>query len=139
MHVGVGHADDDDVVCVMGNRGRERTCAQAEPAHEAEADPARGEVPLDDGDLREIPLRVGHDEPVGDRRLLDERLGHDLVGNDADHARRATGPGDGEVASGQRADPHGLLHPLRHLDTLDLVHLAATLEHELGLEALEVG
>ena len=52
---------------------------------------------------------------------------------------RATGPGDGEVASGQRADAHRLLHPLRHLDTLDLVHLAPMLEHELGLEALEVG
>ena len=43
---------------------------QPEPAHEPEADPARAEVALDHGDLREVALRIGDDLAVDDRRLL---------------------------------------------------------------------
>ena len=86
LQVVVVHADDDDVVRVVRDRRRERAVAQPEAAHEPEADPAGAEVALDDGDLREVALGVGDDLPVAQRRLLDERLGHDLVGDDADHA-----------------------------------------------------
>ena len=58
-HLGVAHADDDDVVRVVRERRGEGAAAEAEAAHEAEADPARAEMALDHRDLREVALRVG--------------------------------------------------------------------------------
>src|SRR5204862_478732 len=69
-------ADGDDVVSIVRDRGGESAAFEAESAHEADADPAGAEMPLEDGDLG---------EPRGVRRL-DERLGDDLAGDDADHA-----------------------------------------------------
>ena len=58
-HRRVVHPDDDDVVRVVGDRRRERSPLQAEAAHEPEPRPARAEVPLDDGDLRQVAPGVG--------------------------------------------------------------------------------
>ena len=91
---------------------------EIEPAHEPDGHPARAEVALDHGDLREaVP---GDRVAVLDERLLDERLGHDLVRDHADHARRPALPGDREVAGGDVADADGVLDPLGHLGPLDL-------------------
>ena len=67
-------------------------CCEAEAAHEAEADAARGEVALDDRDLEEVARRVGHGEAVLDARLVLERLGDDLALDEADHAGRRRPP-----------------------------------------------
>ena len=56
-HVPIGHADDDEVVRVVRDARRERAALQPRPGDEAEPDPARREVALDDGDLREVVLR----------------------------------------------------------------------------------
>ena len=58
-HRRVVHADDDDVVRVVGDRGRDRAALQSEAAHEAESHAAGAEVPLDDRDLREVLRRIG--------------------------------------------------------------------------------
>ena len=59
-------------------------------AHEADTDAAGCKVPLDHGDLREVALGIGDREAVHDRGALDERLRHDLVGDEPDHADRAS-------------------------------------------------
>ena len=53
-HVAVGHADDDEVVRVVGDARRERAALQPRAGDEAETDAAGGEVALDDRDLREV-------------------------------------------------------------------------------------
>src|SRR5437763_1109259 len=50
-HVVVGDTEHDEVVRVVRDRRRERAAPQAGAAHEPDADAARREVPLDDGDL----------------------------------------------------------------------------------------
>ena len=69
---------------------------------------------------------------------LDERLGHDLVGDEPDRADRASVARSREVVARDRRDAHRLAHPLRHVGPDDLADRPARLEHELGLEALEV-
>ena len=88
-HRGVVHADDDDVVRVVCDRRGDRAALQPEAAHEAEPHPAGAEMALDDGDLRQVALGVGHRLAGADARLLDERIGDDLAGHDPDHARAA--------------------------------------------------
>ena len=58
-HVLVRHADDDQVVGVVSDRRRERAAPEAGPRHEAEPDTAGREMPLDDGDLRQVALGIG--------------------------------------------------------------------------------
>ena len=118
-HVVVVHADDDDVVRVVGEGRGERARLEVEAAHEPDRHPAGAEVALDDRDLREaVP---------GDRvAVLDERAPRRATRSTIwsgitpiTRARPAL-PGDGEVARGDVADAHGVLDPLRHLGPLDL-------------------
>src|SRR6476620_11555746 len=58
--------------------------AQAEAADEAEADAAGGVVALDDRDLREVALRVGHDLAAAHARYEREVLAQDLIPDQPD-------------------------------------------------------
>ena len=78
-HVVVVRPDDDEVVRVVGDARRERPTLEAGAGEEAEPDPPRREVPLDDGELDEVAFRVGDGVAVDDERLADERLRDDLV------------------------------------------------------------
>ena len=125
---------------VVRDRRRERPALEPGAAHEAEADAAGREVPLDHGDLREVARRVGDREPVLDRR----------------HARRATRSRPGPATSPiTRIGPprHGAARSARasgairtdwrtHSGTSrpeDLADRLPRLQHELGPEGLEVG
>ena len=125
---------------VVGDRGAQCAALETEAAHEAEADPPRAEVTLDDRDLRQVARRVGDGLAVANCRRLDERLGDDLVGDEPDHARLGlVAPADPEALRGDGADPHRVLDPLGHLGARDLANGQAPFEHQLGPEALEVG
>ena len=91
------------------------------PRTKPEADPAGPEVALDHRDLGEVAFGVGDCEAVDDGGLLDERLGHDLVGDDPDHARGTAVPGDREMVGRDGADPDRVLDPLGHLGPRDLL------------------
>src|SRR5207248_3141181 len=110
-HVAVVDADDDDVVRVVRDGGGERAALQARAADEAEPDPTDAEVPLDDGDLREVAARVGDRLAVRDRGLVDEVLGHDLVRHETDHTRLPAGPRDPEVGLRQGLDAYRVHDP----------------------------
>ena len=119
---------------------RERAAAEPEAADEPDADPARAEVALDHGDLRQVALGVGDRLAVDDGRLLDERLGDDLVGDEPDHARLAAVPRDAEAVRADAAGCARVPHPVGHLGRAgSRPRGRPRLEHELGLEALEVG
>ena len=135
----VAHADDDEVVGVVRDRGGERAVRQARAGDEAEPDPAGREVALDDGDLGEARVGVGDRVAVDDDRLPLERLRHDLVLDQPDRADRGAVRGDLEVGGRDRLHPHGLAHPLGHRRRRHVLDRAAALEHEVGREALEVG
>ena len=120
-HVVVVHADDDDVVRVVRDGRGERAALRAR-SRETKPSPIRpvAEVALDDGDLREVALGVGDRVPVLDERLAHERLGHDLVRDEPDHAQRSPPlHGIAKSAGATRRDAHGLSHPLGHLDARD--------------------
>ena len=68
-HVPVGHADDDEVVCVVRHARGERAALEPGSRDEAEPDATGREMSLDDRDLREVATGVGDGEPVRDRRL----------------------------------------------------------------------
>ena len=138
-HVPVVHAHDDEVVCVVRDARRERTAAQPRPGDEAEPDAAGREMTFDHGDLREIALRVGDRMAALDGGLPDERLGHDLILDQADRAYAGAVPRDGEVGRRDRADANGLPHPLGDLDARDVLDRLAALEDRRRLEAHEVG
>ena len=81
---------DDDVVRVVRDRRGERAAPQARSrATKPEPDAARGEVALDDRDLREVARRVGDRDAVLDASA---RSTSDSVttwsGHEPDHARR---------------------------------------------------
>ena len=86
-HVPIGHADDDEVVRVVGDARRERAALQSRAGDEAEPDPARREVPLDDGDLREVALGARDRLAALDDGLALERLRDDLILDQADRTR----------------------------------------------------
>ena len=138
-HVVVVHADDDDVVRVVRDRLRERPGLQPGAADEPDAHAAGAEMPLEHGDLRQVALGVGDDLAVDDGRLLDERLGDDLVGDDPDHAGAAALPRDAEAVRADRSDADGVADPVRHLVARRGLDVPAGLEHELRLEPLQVG
>ena len=98
-HVVVAHADDDEIVGVVGDRRGERAASQARAGDEPEPDAAGREMPLDDRDLREVRGCVRDRVAVHDHRLAHERLGHDLVVDQADRADRA------RPARGSRSRP----------------------------------
>ena len=72
-HRRVVRPDDDDVVRVVRDGRRDRAALQPEAAHEAEPDAAGAEMPLDDGDLRQVALRVGERLARAMDGLVDER------------------------------------------------------------------
>src|SRR4029079_16894166 len=99
---------------------RERAAPEPEAADETEADPTGAEMPLDDGDLRQVAARVGNRLSGPHRRLLDERLGDDLARDEPDHARATAAPRDAKDLGAERAHADGLPHPVRHLGARDL-------------------
>ena len=109
----VVHADGDDVVRVVGDGRRHRAAAQAEAAHEPEADAARRVVALDDGDLREVALVVGHHLAAADTRREHEVLGQDLIAYEPDRADVAAVVGQREGVGRQRRDADAVAHPVR--------------------------
>ena len=88
----VAHADDDEVVGIVGDRGGERAVRQSRARDEAEPDPAGRKVPLDDRDLGQARVCVRDGVAVDDDRLSLERLRHDLVLDQPDRADRARRP-----------------------------------------------
>ena len=73
-HVLVAHPDDDEVVGVVGDRRGERPALQAGAGDEAEPDPSRCEVALDDGDLRQAASASATAWPSDDDGIALERL-----------------------------------------------------------------
>ena len=135
-HRCVVHPDDDDVVCIVRDRRGERAALEPEAPDEAEPDPARAEVPLDDGDLREVSLRI-RERFAGVRRdRLDERVRDDLAGDDPDHARlasRSTGCG---TSPARRRRSGRCAAPSRAPSRAGSRRRAARLQHRLRNEAL---
>ena len=136
----VGHADDDEVVRVVRDARRERAALQPRARHEAEPDPARREVPLDDRDLREVVLGARDRVPAFDDGLALERLGHDLIrrrGRSRASSLRSTGsrsPTARPVRSGRTGAPtRG--PPRRGTSSIG----RPSLQHRRRLEAHEVG
>ena len=72
-------------------------------------------------------------------RLLDERLGHDLARDEADHARAAALPGHRKSAARDRPHAHALGAPTPARASPGSPRRPAALEHDLRDEALEVG
>ena len=138
-HVLVGHADDDEVVRVVCDRRGERAAPEARAGDEAEADPARREVPLDDGDLGEARLGVCDRLAVHDDRLALERLRHDLILDQPDRADRGAVRRNREIGCGDGLHPHRLAYPLGHCHRGHVLDRQAALEHDVGREADEVG
>ena len=93
-HVLVAYADDDEVVRVVGDGRREGSTAEARAGEKPEPDPPGCQMPLDDGELHEVALRVGDREPVDDGRLALEQLGQDLIRDEPDRASRTALPRD---------------------------------------------
>ena len=114
-HVVVARPDDDEVVGVVGDRRGERAPPKPGARDQPHADPPGAEVPLGHRELDEVALGIGHDVAVDDRRLALERLGDDLVGDEADRASGAAVPRDREVRRGDRLEADGVAHPLGHL------------------------
>ena len=120
-HGRVAHADDDDVVRVVGD-GRARTrraAARSRGRSRARSGRSRGGARTRrswrgraSGSAIASPARHGG--------LLDERVGDDLPGHEPDHARLAARPRDREDLGAERADAHGALHPVGHGRRRDL-------------------
>ena len=138
-HVPVGHADDDEVVRVVGHARGERACLQSRACDEPEPDSPGREVALDHGDLREIPGRARDRLAALDGRLTRQRLGHDLILDQADRTHGAAGPRDREVLRRERRDTHRLTHPVGDLDAWHVLDPGPTLQHRRRSEAHEVG
>ena len=116
-HVLVARADDDEVVRVVRD-GRGERAALAAPSPRGSARPMRpvARCRSSDRDLDEVALGVGDGMAVDDERLARQRLRDDLVGDEADRARRAAAPtGSRSRRRADRPDPHGLAHPLGHV------------------------
>ena len=115
-HVRVVHADDDDVVGVVGHGRCEGAACQPRPRDEAVADSPRGKVPLDDRDLREIASSVRDGEPVFDDGRRDHRGRHHLIRDQPDRADRLLVHRDLEVGRSDGPYAHGLPNPVGDLD-----------------------
>ena len=138
-HVSVGHADDDEVVRVVRDARRERAALQPGAGDETEPDAAGREMPFDDRDLREVASGIRHRLTALDDGLPLERLGHDLVLDEADRAQAPAAPRNREVAGSERCHANGLPHPVGDLDAWHVLDGTAALEHGRRLEAHEIG
>ena len=105
QHVVVVHADHEEVVVVVGDRGGHRAALQAEALDEADADRARPAVALDARCLGEVDRRIGRHRAVDHRRLHDPVLGGQLAGDHADraHLHPFAAGSDAQVVDGRRA------------------------------------
>ena len=124
---------------IVGDRRGKRAPPKPGARDQPHADPPGAEVPLGHRELDEVTVGIGHDVAVDDRRLALERLGDDLVGDEADRASGAAVPRDREVRRDDRLEADGMAHPLRHLGGRHVVDATAALEDEVGDEPLEVG
>lgn len=79
-------------VTVLGGRAWEGMTLDQAQAH-----PAGAAVPLDDGDLEQVPSRIGDHHPVPPGGVPLQGPGEELIRNDADHADRAASSGKLEV------------------------------------------
>ena len=96
-HLPIGHAHDDEVVRVVGDGRGERSPSQAGARDEAEPDPAGREMTLDDRDLRQVVVGARDRLAPFDDRVPLERLGDDLVLDEADRAHAPPARRDREV------------------------------------------
>ncbi len=96
-HFVVVDADDDDVVRVVGHAGGDGAPLEAHALDQAQAHIAGAMVPLDDGHLEQVAVRVCDDVPIVCGRRQAQVLGDDLVGDGADDARRALASRDGKI------------------------------------------
>src|SRR5215208_4371093 len=74
QQVAVVGADRDDVVGVVSNRRCQRTLAQPETLHVADADATRSVVTLDANEFQKIPLWRGNSPAVAHLRLDSKQL-----------------------------------------------------------------
>ena len=137
-HIGGVRADDDDVVRVMRNAGRDRAGFQAVALNVAEADVMRALVALDNGDLQNVLFQI-------------DVVGIAVVGRDdlaRDHAQNASLARVAEIVGRERRDVEGVVGALVEI-FLDLrrfkvAQLAvvpvqnALLEDHFDVEVLEI-
>ena len=100
---------------------------------------------FDDGELREVARRVGHDAPAGHRRRLVRLGGDELAGDDPHHAHVAPARrAEVERRVAERRDPHRVADPAGHLGRREGHGHAVARRHtaagddERRAEALEV-
>ena len=98
-HLLLAGAHHDDVVGVVGDAGGHGSGLQPVPLEIADADVAGVLVPLDDGDLQNVLLRV---DPVGVALVL----GDDLSGHQTDDA---PGPVVLEILAGEMGEMEGVM------------------------------
>jgi len=100
-------------------------------------------MPFDDGDLREVAVRIGDDGLAAPGRLLRQLTGDDGPRVDADHADPSV-RAHGEILPADRMDPHAVPERIRRTHARDLDgHAAlgdepAALPDALGPEPLEI-
>src|SRR5947209_5161631 len=81
--------------------------AQPEPTYEPQPDPSGRTMPLDDGELDQVPLWVGNDIPRDHPRSIDCRPSDYLIGNQLDHSDALTAVSwDPKVGGGNRHDAY---------------------------------
>ena len=85
-HRDVIGADDYDVVMIMRHGRRQRPTRDSHPFDEALAYATRRHVSFDDGHFQDVAVGVGDSHAVGCAHLFLQVIGHQLIGDDADHA-----------------------------------------------------
>ena len=147
IHVEIVRAEDDDVVRVMRDGGGQRAAPQSEAADEAETDVARRVVPLDDGQLEDVPRGVGFDEVVDHQGILHGGDRDDLPRHEFDHLDTAVRHDrDEEAVLPELAHVHGTSH-VREIRRRRCVHDAAAVARGgraavpdlLGADVLQIG
>ena len=128
----------------MRDRRRERAAAQAEPAHQPDADAARRVVALDHGELGEVAGGVGDDPAVAHRRPVLRGDRDQLSRDDLDHAHPLGRGSEVEGVAAERRGMHAVAHPSGHGRRVERERPPvargdrAAGDHDRGAERLEV-
>ena len=138
-HVLVAHADDDEVVRVVGDARSERAACSPEP--ETKPSPIR---PV--ARCRSTTAILARSRPASATARPfsmagsgDERLRDDLIRHQPDRAHGRAARRDREALRRHRPDAHRLPHPVGHAVRARVAERRAPLEHEFGTKRSRSG